>query len=68
MINQRLSKDYDILIDEYISGLNQRMSYEHRIKNLEENLKDYKVTKIKNEELSESNKQMKDEIFWKKMK
>lgn len=66
LINQRLSKDYDCLIDEYIAGLNQRLSYEHKIKNLEENLKDYKVTKIKNEELSESNKQMKDEMFLKK--
>lgn len=66
LINQKLSKDYDCLIDEYISGLNQRMVYEHKIKNLEENLKDYKVTKIKNDELSESNKQMKDELFLKK--
>jgi len=66
LINQRLSKDYDCLIDEYISGLNQRMVYEYKIKNLEEKLKDYKVTKVKNEELSESNKQMKDEILLKR--
>ena len=63
ILNQKISKDYDNLIDEYISGLKQKMEYEEKIKNMEENLKNYEITKMRNEELSENNKQMKDDIF-----
>ena len=63
LINQKIAKDYDNLIDEYIAGLNQKSEYEHKIRNLEENLKNMENTKIKNEELAEKNKQMNDEIF-----
>ena len=63
LINQKLSKDYDNLIDDYLSGLSQRMHYEEKIKTLEQDLRTFENTKIKNEELSENNKQMKDEIF-----
>ena len=63
LLNQKISKDYDNLMDEFISGLTQKMQYEQKIKNLEENLKTFQITKIKNEELIDSNKQIKDEIF-----
>ena len=63
LINQKISKDYDNLIDEYIAGLSQKSEYERQIRNLEENLKNMEITKIKNEELVEKNKQMNDEIF-----
>ena len=63
LINQKISKDYDNLIDEYISGLTQKSEYEQKIRNLEDNLKNFENIKIKNEELTEKNKQMNDEIF-----
>ena len=63
LLNQKISKDYDNLIDEYILGLAQKSKNEEKIKNLEENLKNYENTKMRNEELTENNKQMKDEIF-----
>ena len=61
-LNQKIIKDYDNLVDEYIRGLTQKSSLEVKIKNLENNLKDFEKTKVKNEELSMENKQMKDEI------
>ena len=63
LINQKISKDYDNLIDEYISGLTQKSEYEQKIRNLEDNLKNFENIKIKNEELTEKNKQMNDQIF-----
>ena len=63
LLNQKISKDYDNLIDEYIIGLTQKSKNEEKIKNLEENLKNFENTKIQNEELTENNKQMKDELF-----
>ena len=62
-LNQKISTDYDNLIDEYVSGIKQKMENEEKIRNLEENLKNFENTKIKNEELSENNKQLKDENF-----
>ena len=63
MINKKIIKDYDNLVDEYIIGLTQKSAYETKIKNLENNLKDYNTTKIKIEELSVNNKQMTNEIL-----
>lgn len=63
MINKKIIKDYDNLVDEYIIGLTQKSAYETKIKNLENNLKDYNTTKIKIEELSVNNKQMSNEIL-----
>ena len=63
MINKKIIKDYDNLVDEYIIGLTQKSAYESKIKNLENNLKDFNITKIKNEELSVNNKQMTNEIL-----
>ena len=63
LINQKISKEYDALIDDYLSGLSQKKRYEQKIKKLEENLKTFENTKLKNEELSEDNKQMKDELY-----
>ena len=60
--NKKIIKDYDNLVDEYISGLSQKSAYEEKIKNLEKNLKDYEKTRIKNEELNIDNKELKDEI------
>ena len=61
-LSQKIIKDYDNLVDEYIKGLTIKSAYETKIKNLEDNLKDFEKTKVKNEELSIDNKQMKDEI------
>lgn len=63
LLNQKISKDYDNLVDDYLSGLAQKREYEQKIKILEENLKNFQNIKLKNEELSENNKKMKDEIF-----
>lgn len=63
LINKKLSIEYDNLIDEYLTDLTQKMKYEQKIKSLEENLKNFQNTKLKNEELLDENKQMKDEIF-----
>ena len=63
MINKKIIKDYDNLVDEYIIGLTQKSIYETKIKHLENNLKDFNTTKIKNEELSMNNKQMTDELL-----
>ena len=62
-LSQKIIKDYDNLVDEYILGLNLKSSYEVKIKNLENNLKNFEKTKIQNEELIINNKQMKDELF-----
>ena len=61
-LSQRIIKDYDNLVDDYIRELTQKSANEVKIKRLEENLKDFERTKINNEELSINNKQMKDEI------
>ena len=63
IINQKISTEYDNLIDDYLSGLSQKMRCEQKIKILEENLKTFEKTKLKNEELAEENKHMKDELF-----
>ena len=63
MINKKIIKDYDNLVDEYIMGLTQKSAYEAKIQTLENNLKDYNKTKILNDELTINNKQMNDEIF-----
>ena len=62
-INKKIIKDYDNLVDDYILGLSQKSEYELKIKNLENDLRDFQNIKIKNEELSMNNKQMADEIF-----
>ena len=61
MINKKIIKDYDNLVDEYIIGLTQKSAYEAKIQTLENNLKDYNKTKIQNDELTINNKQMNDE-------
>lgn len=63
LLNQKISKDYDNLVDDYLSGLEQKRQNEQRIRVLEENLKNFENIKLKNEELTENNKKMKDEIF-----
>ena len=62
-INKKIIKDYDNLVDDYILGLSQKSEYEIKIKNLENDLRDFHNIKIKNEELSMNNKQMVDELF-----
>ena len=61
-LNKKIIKDYDNLVDEYITGLSQRSAYEEKIKNLQKNLRDYEKIKMKNEELNFDIKQLKDEI------
>ena len=61
-ISQKIIKDYDNLVDEYILTLSQKSAYEVRIKTLEENLKTFERTKITNEELTANNKEMKNEL------
>ena len=60
-LSQRIIKDYDNLVDDYIRELTQKSANEVKIRKLEENLKDFERTKITNEELSIYNKQLKDE-------
>ena len=62
-INKKIIKDYDNLVDDYILGLSQKSEYELKIKNLENDLRDYQNIKIQNEELLMNNKQMADDIF-----
>ena len=51
IINKKIIKDYDNLVDDYILGLSQKSEYEIKIKNLENDLRDFQNIKIKNEEL-----------------